>query len=64
MCLGRIDLIIIPQFDQGGVHKGGSIMLNDPPSPSLNDNLSITVDRLIYIPVANKTSGSARSSNS
>ena len=38
---------------QGGVHKGVSVTLNmimmltqDPPSPSLNDNLSITVDHL------------------
>ena len=46
---------LIPQFNEGDVHKGVSVMLNiimmltqDPPSPSLNDNLSITVDRLIY----------------
>ena len=46
---------LTPQFDQGSVHKGVSVMLNiimmltqDPPSPSLNDNLSITLDRLIY----------------
>ena len=30
------------------------ILTQDPPSPSLNDNLSITVDRLIYIPTASK----------
>ena len=39
------------------------MLTQDPPSPSLNDNLSITVDRL-NIPVASKTSGSGRSSNS
>ena len=47
--------VLIPQFDQGGVHKGVSVTLNiimmltpDLPSPSLNDNLSIMLDHLIY----------------
>ena len=46
---------LIPDFDQGGVHKGVSVTLNtivmltqDPPSHSLNDNFSIMVDCLIY----------------
>ena len=46
---------LIPDFDQGGVPKGVSVTLNtimmltqDPPSRSLNDNLSILVDCLIY----------------
>ena len=50
--LNRSNIII---DSQGGVHKGVSVMLNvimmltqDPPSPSLNENLSIMVDRLIY----------------
>ena len=54
-------------FDQGGVHKGVSVTLNtimlltqDPPSHSLNVNHG----RLFNIPVASKTSGSARSSDS
>ena len=46
---------LIHDFDQGGVHKGVGVTLNtimmltqDPPSHSLNDNLSIMVDCLIY----------------
>ena len=44
------------QFDKGVFTKEVSVTLNiimmltqDPPSASLNDNLSITVDRLIYL---------------
>ena len=53
--LSWIDLIADTSIWQGGVHKEVSVTLNvimmltqDPPSPSLNDNLSITVDHLIY----------------
>ena len=46
--------LLILQFDQGGVHKEVSVTLKvimmltqDPPSPSLKDNLLIRVDCLI-----------------
>ena len=43
------------------MHNIIMMLMQDPPSPSLNINLSIMVDHFI-IPVASKTSGSASSS--